>query len=398
METSTGIHEVNSGTNGSIFTEDFRETFGLDDDESQTAEDGFQSSIHQFNEDGLDADEQEDVKGVITALDSLDKVKDDKGHEIQFTAEIKSNIENALSKALVSYRRVGKTLYRVCKDIFDLNNATSPHRLFRFSLGIAKIPERTAYLHLRIYKEFADNIAAYTLGVRKLDVISGLETPLAFLEQHGIEALVDMASGEVTKLVKAVAGKKDGKTSQAPVNRQYGPFKFSEAANGKSFTVHCKNAYELRKIMDVVESHLQSLANPTNGASSTVKDDEPHSEEPNPQEQEHPPTDPDDGEHHIHEEDSEDGSETAHFEETDDSTISKPPQVILISTYSDGREIISTLYGKDVPDKEDWEEFADELNNKSERAGELLTTIRMEDESTGKSYLHEITFDNNIAE
>lgn len=382
---STEIHKGNSGKDTVTFTEEFGEAFGLNDDESQTTGEGFKVN-HDW-----DLNEMGHLTGIIAAFRCLDKAEDDKGREIELTAEIKAEIEDPLSRACVSYKRVGKTLHQVCKATFDLHETSAPYRLFLFTLGIGRIPERTAYLYLRIYKAFGDNLAAYALGVRKLGVMSGLEDPLAFLEQHGIKALVEMKSEDVTKLVNAEAGKENGKTSQTRVTRQYGSFKFSEAANGKSFSVHCKDAAELKKVMDLVESHLKSLAGSTNGPSATVAtEDEPDTQEP-----EQPVTE-DEENLHVEEEESQSPSEDTSLDETDDSSPFKPSQVNLIRTYPDGRDTVSTLSGDEVPDMGDWEEFADELCNEAERDDDPFVAIRMEDSSTGKSYLNPLTFDGEI--
>jgi hypothetical protein len=388
---STGIHEGNNGQDASTFTGEFGETFGPNDDGPQTTEE--ESEVNH----DWDLDELGHLTGIIAVLRSLDKAHDDEGKEVELTADIKAEIEEPLSRACVSYKRVGKTLYQVCKAIFDLHETSSPYRLFRFTLGIGRIPERTAYLYLRIYKAFADNLAAYALGVRKLGVMSGLEDTLAFLEQHGIKALVDMTSGDVTKLVDAATGTKRNTGSQPRVARRYGSFKFSEAANGKSFSVHCKDAAELRKVMDLVESHLKGLTDPTNGPSAN--ESESHTEEPNTPEPEETATNSEDNENlHVEDDESQPASEDASLDETDDVSASKPSQVNLIRTHPDGRESASTLSGDDVPDMEDWEEFADELYDEAERAGEPFMTIRMERLSTGKSYLGRLTFDGEIKE
>jgi len=388
----TGIHEGNNGKDSSIFTDEFSQTFGPNDDQSQTTGDGF-----EVNPD-WDSDEMGHLTGIIAAFHSLDKAQDDEGREIELTAEMKAEIEDSLSRACISYKRVGKALHQVCKAVFDLHEASSPYRLFRFTLGMGRIPERTAYLYLRIYKAFGDNLAAYALGVRKLSVISGLEDSLAFLDQHGIKALVEMKSEDVTKLVESMTGTKRNNGSQPRVTRQYGSFKFSEAANGKSFSVHCKDAAELKKVMDLVESHLKSLADPTNGPSATVaKDDESHSDEADTQEPEQSATE-DDENLHAGEEESQSASEDASLDETDESSAFKPSQVNLIRTHPDGSESVSILSGDDVPDMDDWEQFADELSNEAERDGDPFLSIRMEDSSTGESYLNQLTFDGEIDE
>lgn len=382
---SAEIHEGNNVKDTATFTGEFGETFGLNDEGSQTTEEEF-----KVNGD-WDLDELGHLTGIIAVLRSLDKAQDDEGREIELTADIKTEIEEPLSRACVSYKRVGKTLYQVCKAIFDLHETSSPYRLFRFTLGIGRIPERTAYLYLRIYKAFGDKIAAYALGVRKLGVMSGLEDPLAFLEQHGIKALVDMTSGDVTKLVDAETGTKRNTGSQPRVTRRYGSFKYSEAANGKSFSVHCKDAAELKKVMDLVESHLKSLSNPTNGPSAN--EGESHTEGPNTQQTEQSANDSEDNEN-LHVEEEEESQSTS--EETDDSSASKPSQVNLIRMHPDGRESAATLSGDDVPDMEDWEEFADELYDEAERDDDPFVSIRMEDSSTGKAYLNQLTFDGEI--
>jgi len=379
---STEIHEGNNGKDTATFTEEFGESFGLNDDGPQTTGEEF-----KVNPD-WDSDELGHLTCIIAVLRSLDKAQDDEGREIELTADIKAEIEEPLSRACVSYKRVGKTLHQVCKAIFDLHETSSPYRLFRFTLGIGRIPERTAYLYLRIYKAFRDNLAAYASGVRKLAVISGLQDPLAFLEQHGIKALVEMKSEDVTKLVDAATGMKRNTGSQPRVTRRYGSFKYSEAANGKSFSVHCKDAAELKKVMDLVESHLKSLAGPTNGPSATgANEGASDSDGPDTQEPEQSAT-----------EDDEEKESQPTSEETDDSSASKPSQVNLIRTHPDGRESASTLSGDDVPDIEDWEAFADGLFLEAERDDDPFVSIRMEDSSTGKSYLNQLAFDGEIDE
>jgi hypothetical protein len=143
---------------------------------------------------------------IMAALDEREKIIDDKGQEIDFTGEIKTEFIGACKTAYPVIKKTYEGMNELGRILSEARAKLKPLGVYHAWLGFINLPRRTAQNYVQVRDRFKEHLPEFAhLGIKKLLIASKLEDCTDYLAKNlpKIEAeTADELETEIKSILK----------------------------------------------------------------------------------------------------------------------------------------------------------------------------------------------------
>lgn len=156
---------------------------------------------------------EERFQQIMTALDQRQKITDDKGHEIDFTGEIKTEFIGACQTAYPVIKKTYEGINDLGRVLGEVRSKLRPLGVYHAWLEFINLPRRTAQNYLQVSDRYKERLPEFAhLGIKKLLIASKVDDCTDYVAKN-LPKMEEETAEELEKEIKA-ALKKSKKTKK----------------------------------------------------------------------------------------------------------------------------------------------------------------------------------------
>ncbi len=178
---------------------------------------------------------------IMAALDQREKITDDKGHDIDFTGDIKAEFIGACKTAYPVIKKTYEGINDLGRILGEARAKLKPLGVYHAWLAFINLPRRTAQNYLQVHDRFKERLPEFAhLGIKKLVIASKLEDCPEYVAKNlpKIEAeTADELETEIKSVLKKTKKPKKpggGRPSKALI---FGDFTVRASSKGNKITI-----------------------------------------------------------------------------------------------------------------------------------------------------------------
>jgi hypothetical protein len=157
---------------------------------------------------------EERFQQIMTALEQREKITDDKGQEIDFTGEIKTEFIGACKTAYPVIKKTYEGINDLGKILGEARAKLKPLGVYHAWLAFINLPRRTAQNYLQVHDRFKERLPEFAhLGIKKLVIASKLEDCPEYVAKN-LPKIEAETADELETEIKSVL--KKGKNPKKP--------------------------------------------------------------------------------------------------------------------------------------------------------------------------------------
>lgn len=202
--------------------------------------------------------ERERLEEMLGDLRSLDRVTDDKGDEVEFAGESKETFLKDVENSYPVFGSALNSLYLTGKFLYEVRERQKKNQLWMKYQEVIGHSPSFINNYIRVYEKFRERLPEFShLGVSKLEVVSRLKEPVAYIEANQ-EVLEKASFKEVRKIVSAEKEKGVKRRSHKVEDMVeiVGSCRLKFSSNGRSLTVSNLNKQMQDELLKVVKDYL----------------------------------------------------------------------------------------------------------------------------------------------